>query len=87
MSLRQLSPEEEGQIRQSTRREMRGELEKRYHDKMSRYTYSRDKRQNAYNNRRRDDNSKRVASTNNREWYDSHCLEKDSIGDRKAPST
>ena len=55
-------------IRQSTRRKMRGELEKRYHDKMSRYTYSRDKRQNAYNKCGRDDNSKQVASTNNCEW-------------------
>ena len=46
------------QIRQSTRRKMHGELVKRFHDKMSRYTHSRDKRQNTYNKRGRNDNSK-----------------------------
>jgi hypothetical protein len=75
------------QICQSTRCEMRGELEKRYHNKMSRYTYSRDKQQNAYNKRGRNENSKRVASTNNRERYNSHHPKKDSHGDRKAPTT
>jgi len=39
-----LQQKREDQIRQSTRREMRGELEKQFHDKMSRYTHSRDKR-------------------------------------------
>ena len=46
------------QIRQSTRCKMCGELGKRFHDKMSRYTHSRDKQQNAYNKRGRNDNSK-----------------------------
>ena len=41
------SSRKKDQIRQSTRREMRGVLEKRFHDKMSRYTHSRDKRQHA----------------------------------------
>jgi hypothetical protein len=75
------------QICQSTRCEMRGELEKWNHDKMSRYTYSRDKRQNRYNKRRCDNNSKRVASTKNCEWYNSHRPKKDSHGDCKAPLT
>ncbi len=38
-----LQQKREDQIRQSTRREMHGELEKRFHDKMSHYTHSRDK--------------------------------------------
>ena len=73
------------QIRQSTRREMRGELEKRFHNKMSRYTHSRNKRQNAYNKHGCNDNSKQVASTSNCEWYKNRRPEKDSRGDRKAP--
>ncbi len=36
-------------------------------------TYSRDKQQNAYNKRGHNDNSKRVVSMNNCEWYDSRC--------------
>jgi len=82
-----LQRKRDDQIRQSTRREMRGELEKRFHDKMNRYTHSRDKRQNAYDKRGRDDNFKRVASnTNNRERYDYRRPEKDSRGDRKKPT-
>jgi hypothetical protein len=38
-----LMKKRDGQIRQSTRPKMRGKLEKRYHDKMSRYNYSCDK--------------------------------------------
>jgi hypothetical protein len=46
------------QIQQSTRRKMRGELEKRFYDKMSRYTHSCDKRQHANNKCGRGDNSR-----------------------------
>jgi hypothetical protein len=60
-----LQQKREDQIRQSTRCKMRGELEKRYHDKMSRYTHSRDKRQHANDKCGHDDNSKRVASNTN----------------------
>ena len=82
-----LQRKREDQIRQSTRREMRGELEKRFHDKMNRYTHSRYKRQNVYDKRGRDDNFKRVASnTNNSEWYDYRRPKKDSRGDRKKPT-
>ena len=65
---------------------MCGELEKRFHDKMSRYTHSRDKQQNVYNKRGRNDNSKWVANTSNCEQYNSRRPEKDSRGDRKAPT-
>ena len=76
------------QIRQSTRREMRVELEKKFHDKMSRYTHSRDKRQNANNKRGRNDNSKQVAlNTNNCQRNDNRRPQKDSRDDRKAPTT
>jgi hypothetical protein len=82
-----LQRKREVQIRQSTRRKMHGELEKRFHAKMSCYTHSCDKRQHSYDKRGRNDNSKRVASnTSNRERYD-HCRpEKDSCGDRKIPT-
>jgi hypothetical protein len=82
-----LQQKRDEQIRQSTRRKMRGELEQRFHDKMGRYTHSRDKRQHANNKRGRGDNSKRVASnTNYRPWYDNNRYGKDSRSDRKAPT-
>ncbi len=66
---------------------MRGELEKQFHDKMSCYTHSCDKRQHAYNKRGSGNNSKWVASTtNNCERYDHRHPKKDSRGDRKAPT-
>ncbi len=66
---------------------MHGELEKRFHTKMSRYTHSRDKRQHTYNKCGRDNNSKWVASNmNNRERYDHRRPKKDSHGDHKAPT-
>jgi hypothetical protein len=82
-----LQQKREDQIRQSTRREMRGELEKRYHDKMSRYTHSRDKRQHANDKRGYGDNSRRVASsTNDRARYDNHRSGRDPRVERKAPT-
>jgi hypothetical protein len=65
---------------------MHGELEKQFHDKMSRYTHSRDKQQHTYNKRGHGNNSKQVAlNTNNCERYDNRHPEKDFCGDRKAP--
>ncbi len=82
-----LQQKREDQIRQSTRREMRGELEKRFHDTMSCYTHSCDKGQHANDKRGRGNNSKRVASsTNIRARYDNNRPEKDSRGDHKAPT-
>jgi hypothetical protein len=82
-----LMQKREEQIRQSARREMRGELEHRFHDKMGRYTQARERRQHASDRSRRDDNKKRVASsTSNRGRYDTNCHpKKDSCGNRKSP--
>ena len=83
-----LQQKRDDQIRQSARREMRGELEHRFHDKMGRYTQSREKRQHANDRRGRSDNSKRASSssTNYRARYDTNRSGKDSRGDRKAPA-
>jgi len=84
-----LQQKRDDQIRQSARREMRGELEHRFHDKMGRYTQSRERRQHANDGRGRgrDDNKKRVASsTTYRGRYDSNRRpEKDSRGGCKSP--
>jgi hypothetical protein len=69
-----LMQKRDDQIRQSARREMRGELEHWFHDKMSRYTQSREKRQHANDRRGCGDYSKRasLSSTNYRAQYNSN---------------
>ena len=78
-----LQQKREDQIRQSTRREMCSELEKWFHNKMSRYTHSNDKWQHTYDKRGRGDNLKRVAlNMNNRDRYDNRHPKKDSRGNQ-----
>ena len=57
-----LQQKRDDQIRQSARREMRGKLEHWFHDKMGRYTQSRERRQHANDKRVRGDYSKRASS-------------------------
>jgi hypothetical protein len=73
------------QICQSTRREMRQELEQGYHKKMRCYMHSRDKRQHTYDERGHDKNSNQVGSSHGR--YKHRRPKKDSRGDRKSSST